>query len=250
MITSKFRLAVAGVFAAGLAVAGLGLLPRGATDEQQSHVGATASGSVPARKEPQPAVKSDATVRAEPVTVPVAGVIRMPDGSPAARATVEVITASEEPAIIAHADDAGRFQLAGVLGNGARLLASSADGRHQTSMVVSSAAVRTAFTSPIELLLAPALPHEVIVLSGGRPVEGARVAGGGQRFRVRGVTGRDGRAKLWLPATERVGRLVAWHRDLGVNSASERELEARTARHHTVIAAAPRPAHDSRGRPG
>jgi hypothetical protein len=61
----------------------------------------------------------------------------------------------------------------------------------------------------------------LIVLSGGRPVEGAHVAGGGKRFRVRGVTGRDGRARLWLPATERVGRLVAWHADLGVTSASE-----------------------------
>ena len=109
---------------------------------------------------------------AEPVTVPVAGVIRMPDGSPAAGANVEVITASEEPTIIARANDAGRFQLSGVLGNGAALLASSADGRHQTTMAVSSAAVRTAFTSPIELLLAPALTHEVIVLSNGRPVEG------------------------------------------------------------------------------
>jgi len=142
----------------------------------------------------------------------------MPDGSPAAGATVEAMTGTDEPTIIARTNDAGRFQLHGVLGNGGRLHASSADGKHQTMLVVSSAAVRTTFASPVELSLAPALTHEVIVLSDGRPVEAAHVVAGGQNFRVHAVTGRDGKAKLLLPGTGRVYRLVASHRQLGVNA--------------------------------
>ena len=65
------------------------------------------------------------------------------------------------------------------------------------------------------------------------------------------MTGRDGKAKLWLPATERIGRLVAWHRDLGVNSARVGDLETHCAsRDDTVGALAAGPAHDSRGRCG
>ena len=237
MITSKIRLAVAGVLAAGLAVAGLGLLPRvlpgapprGVRGEHPSTADGTvaSSGLAPQSSAPQPAVRSEQAARGEDSAVPVTGIVLMPDGSPAVGATVEAITGTDEPTIIARTNDAGRFHLQGAFASGSRLRASSADGTYQTMRIVPSAAVRTAFTSPIELSLAPALTREVIVLSDGRPVEGAHIAAGGQRFEVRGVTGRDGKAKLWLPATERVSRLIAWHRDLGVNSANKRDLEDR-----------------------
>ena len=184
MITSKIRMAAAGVAAACLAVAGLGLLPRGATGEQQSMADITIAppGRAAPNNEPQPAIKSDQATRGADTAVAVTGKVLMPDGSPAVGAIVEAITGTEEPTISVRTDDAGRFQLQGVFGLACRLHASSADGKQQAMLVVPSAAVRTAFASPVELSLAPALPHEVTVLADGRPVEGAHVVAGGQRF--------------------------------------------------------------------
>jgi RNA polymerase sigma factor (sigma-70 family) len=234
-MTSKIRLAVACALAGALAIAGIGLLPRrtpGAppspgSGEQAFLDNMYVASLAPAQKshEPQPATHSDQADRGEDVVIPVTGRVLMPDGRPVAGASVEAITGTDEPAIHVRTDDTGRFQLQGVFGLACRLHVSSADGKHQTMRVVSSAAVRSAFTAPIELSLAPALSHEVVVLSHGRPVEGAQVVAGGQRFSSRAVTGRDGKATLWHPATERVFTLVAWHRDLGVASAPARDLE-------------------------
>jgi RNA polymerase sigma factor (sigma-70 family) len=223
MITSKLKLAAVGSLAAVMAVAGLGLLSRGAPGEQQSSTDVAIAAPVPdlQNNEPEPAAQSDQGSRGEEVTVPVTGTVLMPDGSPAVGATVEAMNGPGEPPIVARANDAGRFQLHGVFGNSGLLHASSADGKHQTLLVVSSAAVRTAFASPIELSLAPTLTHEVTVLSGGHPVEGAHVVGVGRQSKVRGVTGGDGKIQLRIPAKEGLYALVAWHPKLGVSGARE-----------------------------
>ncbi len=229
MLTSKIRIAAAVILGAGVAVAGMGLLPqkapgaapRGATRDQQTKSNATTAPSTHSgpKNQSHPAVDSDQAARDDHTGVPVNGTVRMPDGSPAAGATVEVMTAAEEPTILVRTNDSGQFQLHGVFALGCRLLAISADGTHQARLVVSSAAARTAFASPVEMSLAPAQTHEVTVLSDGRPVEGAHVIAGGQSSRVRGVTDRHGKANLWFPASEGVGWLFAWHRDLGVGIA-------------------------------
>jgi RNA polymerase sigma factor (sigma-70 family) len=203
MITSKLRVAAAGLLAAGLAVAGLGLLPRGASGalppgvsgEPQLSIDVTVAPPVSAPQgpsAPKPAVNSDQPARGEVNAVPATGTVLMPDGSPAKGATVEAMTLPEEPAIITRTDDAGRFQLQGVFRIGAQLHARSADGKDQATLWVPTVAVRTSFASPLELRLSPALTHEVTVLADGRPMEGARVAGTGAGFKVRGVTGQDG----------------------------------------------------------
>jgi hypothetical protein len=149
--------------------------------------------------------------------VTVTGTVLMPDGSPASGATVASTDESEDSPTVARTNDAGRFQLQGILGNGAQLHARSADGSLQTTLQVPSVAVRTAFSSPIRLTLAPALTHEVTVLSDGRPVKEARVVALGTAFKVHGITSVDGKVRLLLPATERLETLVAWHRELGVS---------------------------------
>lgn len=228
MITSKIKIAAVGILGASLAIASLGLIPLrvpGAIPgalavEPQPKADFTVPPPVPpARREPQPAGEPDPQARGEERGVPVTGRVLMADGSPAAGATVESITLSGDPPVLTRTDVSGRFQLRDIFENCARLHASSADGKHQTTLMVSSAAARTSFASGVDLSLSPALTHEVIVLSGGRPVEGARVAATGQQFKVCGVTGRDGKVKLQLPATERLTTLVAWHPELGVNGA-------------------------------
>src|SRR4029079_12895998 len=107
-----------------------------------------------------------------------------PDGSPAVGATVRSYSGYHEPSVLTHTDGTGRFQFQGMFGNGCNLHASSADGRHQTVTRVPSIAARTVFTTPLEVTLAPALAHEVRVLSEGRPVAGVQVVGGGPTFRV------------------------------------------------------------------
>ncbi len=84
------------------------------------------------------------------------------------------------------------------------------------------------------MTLAPALTHEVTVLSEGRPVQDAQVAGSGTGFKVQGVTGQDGKAQLRLPAGEPLERLSAWHPQLGVSSV--RDLNLRLPQHKTQLA--------------
>ncbi len=153
----------------------------------------------------------------------VTGTVLMPDGSPAAGATVVSTTGTDEPPTITRTDDAGRFQLHGVFGNGGRLHARSADGNHQTALAVPSGAVRTTFASPVEMTLSPALTHEVTVLSDGHPVEDAHVAALGTDFEVHGRTNPDGKVGLRLPARGRLQELVAWHPKLGVNGVRDFE---------------------------
>lgn len=251
MTTSKIRMAALGILAASLAAVSLGLLspgvpgalPQASAVEPQPKADVVAAPpvvSTPASRELRPADKPDPQARGEDRGVPVTGMVLMPDGSPAAAATVESITLPEDPPIITHTDDAGRFQLQDVFGNCGRLHASSADGKYQTTLMVPSAAVRTSFASEMTLKLAPALTHEVIVLSGGRPVEGAHVAATGQQFHIRGVTGRDGKVTLRLPATDPLTGLVAWHPDLGINGTRRLEgLPLRDATRWTLLPPSP-----------
>ena len=197
-IAAKVRIVavVTGILAAGAAVAGAGLLgrtapaspPNAAIPGQQS----TTAAPFPPRRPPAGPQTSNPPHSSQPdqgalgrdTMVRVAGKILMPDGSPAAGAIVETVTGTDEPPIIAHTSNAGAFELQGLFGNGVRIHASSADGKLQTMLVLSSGAARTDFAAPIKIspnefevktppiavLLAPALTHEVIVVSEGQPV--------------------------------------------------------------------------------
>ena len=264
-IAAKLRIVAlaTGILAAGVAVAGAGLLgraapaspPNAAIPGQQP----TTAAPLPPRRPPAEPQTSNPPHSSQPdqgafgpdTMVRVAGKILMPDGSPAAGAIVETTTGTDEPPIITHTSNTGAFELHGVFGNGVRIHASSADGKLQTMLVLSSGAARTDFaapvkvspnefevkTPPIAVLLAPALTHDVIVASDGQPVEGARVVGGGQRFSVRGVTGPDGRATLQFPVGEQLRTLVAWHAKLGVNGV--RSLEGLAAGGTTTLGLKP-----------
>jgi hypothetical protein len=155
----------------------------------------------------------------------VTGTVRLPDGSPAVGATVTSNSTFGSSAIVARTNDAGRFRLDGVFGEGARLHIDSADGKHQAIRMVSPVAIRVAARSPVEITLSPAVTHEVTVLSDGGPVKGAQIAGSGTDFKVQGVTGQDGKAQLQHPAVEPLQRLSAWHPVLGASGM--RDLEDR-----------------------
>lgn|GEM_PF-3564385 len=214
MVWEKLRLVAVGIFlAVGLAA--------GALAQQSSKdpdPGLRQSPAPPASKSPKPAAIASA-----PGQVTVTGTVLMPDGSPAAGAIVESIPDREEPPNIVRTDEAGRFQLQGVFGNGSRLHIRSADGSHLATLLQSAVGVRTAFASPVKLTLAPALVHDLTVLSGGRPVAGAHVVASGTAFRTEAVTGPDGKAHLPIPANHQIQELVAWHPELGVNGLRESE---------------------------
>ena len=190
-------------------------------------VGAIATGAFAyqaAKPEPddarsEPATKADDR---DDGLLTVVGVVRLPDGAPAAGATVRAFSETPETSPVAHTDEAGRFELRGVFGGGCDLHASSADGSLQTVLKTPSAATRDAFAVPVELTLQPAIDHEVDVLSGGKPVSGATIMalafGLDTNFQVQGVTGQDGKARLRLPADQGFNCLVAWHPVLGVGA--------------------------------
>lgn len=190
-----------------------------------------------ARPEPADApAKPDAPQEApaapdsEDVLLTVDGVVRRPDGSPAAGAMVQSKEGSHEALLSARADEAGRFRLRGMFGNGCNLHASSADGRFQMVRKISSVDVRTTLAAPVELTLEPTAEHEVVVLAEGRPAAGVQVVAWGDFSRGQGSTGTDGKVRLRLPAKDRLAGFVAWHPTLGAGgrrAADSRVLESK-----------------------
>ena len=186
--------------------------------------GAAVSAYQAGKPDPAGARRGDAAKREQPAVansdgglLTVTGVVRLRDGSPVAGATVRSTTGSDEPSAAVHTDASGRFRLQAVFGNGGRLHVSSADGSYQAVLKVSSVATRTVFASPLDLTLLPALTHRVTVVSAGRPVAGAHIAAVGPEFEIEGITDKDGKAPLKLPAKARLSDLVAWHPMLGVS---------------------------------
>ena len=153
----------------------------------------------------------------------VSGTILMPDGSPASGATLASNAEENDISKVVRADEAGRFRLPGLFGNGGRLHASSADGRFQAISRFSADAARVAFGTPLVLRLSPSTTHQVTILSEGWPVTGARVVASGDDFHVQGVTEGDGTVLLPLPAGARLTELVAWHPEIGVSGTRDRE---------------------------
>jgi hypothetical protein len=190
------------------------------------------AGGVAVAAEPAPAAR-----QADEMRVTLTGTVRMPDGSPAPGASVQWTGDPEGPAIVSRTDRAGRFELQGMFGNGAQLHASSADGEHQATQIIPAAVVRSAPATPIALNLTPAIRRAVIVRAEGRPVEGALVVASGHAFRVQGITGPDGKVQLRLPAQDPLGKLIAWHRELGVQGA--RDLSTRSARDRAQLTLLP-----------
>lgn len=146
----------------------------------------------------------------------VTGTVVMPDGSPAVGASVLTTSRSGEPTATARTDRAGRFQLQSLFGNGATMQASTADGRHQTTLLVPASSTRKQFSAPITLTLALAVTHEVTVLAEGRPVADVQVLARGTGFKILGATNSNGRAQLRLPAGVLLEEIAAWHPTLGM----------------------------------
>jgi hypothetical protein len=159
----------------------------------------------------------------------VTGIVRMRDRSPVVGATVRSMTGSDEPSVVVRTDGSGRFQFQAMLGNGCTLHASSPDGGYQAVLRIPSVDTRTVLRNPLDLTLLPALNHGVTVRADGRPVTGAQVAAQGTNYQVEGVTGRDGKVRLKLPAKERISKVVAWHPTLGVGGSRDLEDRPREA---------------------
>lgn len=145
--------------------------------------------------------------------------VRMPDGAPAARATVKLhpwVGQSQK----AHTDEHGRVTIRSVFGSGSMVHASSADGTYQATLRKEAPEMRTFTAQPIELTLATAIDHHVIVKSGDKPVADAQVVVRGANFAVTGITGSDGVAQLKLPADDQLTTVTAWHPELGIAGVS------------------------------
>ncbi len=205
-------------------------------------VGAIAAGALAYQSAEPPPAAAPIAVATDDGLLTVKGVVRMPDGAPAAGATVRSFG---EPPLVALADEAGRFELRGVFGGGCALQASSADGGLMAVRRIASGDVRAVQSNPVELTLRPAIEHEVVVLSGGKPAAGARVTAFLPDLGMeQGVTGQDGKARLRLPAGGGFNRLAAWHPTLGV--AGKGTLRGRVPGDQTELSLLPPAPHTIR----
>ena len=159
---------------------------------------------------------------AEDGLLSVSGRVLLPDGSPAAGAVVWAVC-GDLPAGVAvvHADAKGEFRLSHEFGWGSSLNARTEDWRLQASLRVPREKARALFARPVEIRLSPAREQLVSVTFQNQPVAGAHVvAVDGANYRVPGLTDREGRARLRLPAGDKLNRIVAWHPAFGAGGQS------------------------------
>jgi hypothetical protein len=159
----------------------------------------------------------------------VTGKISLPDGSPAADATVSSSARNGAGETVetttVQADRLGRFELTGEFGWGCILRAASADGAFQTIWRVSGILARTRLAEPVELKLLPAREITVSVVSAGKPVEGAQLIANGSEYSLLAVTRSDGSAVIRLPPDAKLWSLVAWHPTLGAAIKDNQRVE-------------------------
>lgn len=182
-----------------------------------------------------------AAIAAEPKTVepsPDDGlltfnlIIRLPNGSPAQQAEVQSISQWLDHTHRTHTDNAGRATIRDVFGNGASIHARSVDGNFQATWSESAGNLRTILAKPVNLILAPAVDHQVKITADEKPVAGTQVVAYGQYFQAFGKTDPDGIAKLKLPANDPLTDVAAWHPKLGaagISQLAEQPPQAETA---------------------
>ena len=179
-------------------------------------IGAIVFGTPIALAEPSAAAGSESS-DADEGLLSLTVSVRMPDGSPAAGTVVESHSDPLTPAVTSLTDAAGTATLRDTFDNGAQIYARTADGAHQAVLMAPAANVRSMTATPVEVTLAPAVPHDVSVTAQGQTVEGAVVIASGDGFRASGRSNADGQCRLLLPAGQRVETIGAWHPELGVD---------------------------------
>ena len=137
----------------------------------------------------------------------------LPDGSPAAGATVWAVCGDQSKGVaLVHANAKGEFRLRHAFDIGASLNARTEDGRLLASLHVAREQARTTFARPVELRLMPGREQVVSVTFQGKPLAGATVvACATSNFRATAQTDGHGQARLRLPAGETLRNVVAWH---------------------------------------
>jgi hypothetical protein len=181
------------------------------------------------------------------------GTIFMPDGTPASG--VLVTSLKIDGASTTRTDQQGRFQLTCETLTDCRLHTRTMDGGYQAVRRIPALLARTEFTKPLELTLKKAREQLVAVVAERKPVEGCQLTAVGENFRVTGVTGKDGRANLLVPADDRLYHVFALDEQLGADEVSVSvgktpvaymELSLHTPTRHTlrVVDATGKPVSD------
>lgn len=229
--TTRLALAVAGsrALASGAVPAAVrGLMKKGMRTMLVHKSLATASAALALAAALATAAYAYQAARPQPLAPPVAaepddadglltatGVVRMPDGSPAAGAVIRAFDDLRGAREVAVADVEGRFRVRDEFAAGCDLHAATPDGSLQVVKAISPDSARTVLVAPLELTLRPAATSEVTASADGRPVEGAEVVANGPGFQARGRTGGDGLAKLLLPDGSPLDRIAVWHPSRG-----------------------------------
>ncbi|HVJ85365.1 MAG TPA: carboxypeptidase-like regulatory domain-containing protein [Caulifigura sp.] len=148
----------------------------------------------------------------------LSGQVLLPDGAPAAAATVTSSSQRGAAAPTATADSNGRFQLPDAFKDDLRLIFRSADRRFQSTLRFPAMSARVAIQAPVTVRLKPAVELRVRVVDGEGPVANARVAvdSEGSLYRELGSTDERGEATLLLPPDCPATYVAAWHPERGV----------------------------------
>jgi hypothetical protein len=145
------------------------------------------------------------------------GRVLLPDGSPAAGATVWALGGDQSKGIaLVHTNEKGEFRLRHAFDIGASLNARTEDGRLLASLHVAREQARTTFARPVELRLAPGREQVVSVTFQDKPLAGATVvASDTANFKATAQSDGHGQARLRMPAGEKLRNVVAWHPSFG-----------------------------------
>lgn len=199
-------------------------------------------------------VQADAPVE-PPFTI--SGRVTLPDGSPAAKARLTVVSNWPNIPIVQpvsmHCDVNGAFRgLTARFGFTTLIHAASADGDMQSELVVFDFMARTAAAKPFLIELKPVRRVRVTVTSGGKPVPACEVVI--HRLPAsRSSTDKQGDAVVAFPANCTSDTIVAFHPELGIGAWQRKKTAnsfpetvkiqlAKPAKHEFVVL-------DQRGKP-
>lgn len=144
----------------------------------------------------------------------LAGIALMPDGTPAAGASVLCGSYRAKP-IRVRADEQGEFRFQTACFMDANISVASSDLRYQATRRISAADLRRQQSEPLQIKLRYARRIEIELRKDGRPV-GSAFIGIRDRPLSWTKTNPDGNAIAWVPANEKVDIIWAFHAQEGV----------------------------------
>ncbi len=148
------------------------------------------------------------------------GEVLLPDGKPAAGATVSCWQTASGARESILTDDHGRFEIRDEFLRYPWLHVRTSEGALQAHCQLQAVGLRERVKAPLVITLQAARQHRVVVRANGQPVANAHLYVN-QSAAESAKTNGEGVASLWIAANQKLHEVSCWHPELGIGGQSE-----------------------------